>query len=245
MEWWGTLLISLATALVGSIASHFLTVNWEKRKQKREELAKIKEAQKQADAEKPRLEILNYIGFENINKIHILREEKSLNILALGILGFEDKDGRPTFIYDDKALNSNHYDCVEYYFVNSGKTEIQDICFTSNIPRTMALFNLDDDKQAVKNHLLNYAVWHEKRYIKPGERVLVRIYYIKDMIPTTSIGSAEIIIWLRGVNGFIWRQTLYSPSKQIEYPVMSDEVEFKETRDTSKAIECFKNPIMW
>jgi len=245
MEWWGTLLISLASTIVGSFLTHFFTVRRERRKEKREYAKEMAKIRAEANEKKPRLEIKNYAGFGVADKFRVLRKEKPLNLLALGILGFEDINGKPTFKYDDRALDKNNYVCVEYYLVNTGLTEIDEICFTSNLPKTMALFQLDTGLRLVENKILNYEAWHEQRYIKPGERILVRIYYIKDMIPTTILGSPELTIWLRGVNGYIWRQSLYAPTEQIEYPIMSDDLEFKDAKDVSKAIECFRDSRLW
>lgn len=245
MEWWGTFLISVASAVVSSFVTWFLTSTTEKKKQKREDMRRLAEIREKANEKKPRLEIKNYAGIGVANRIQILRKEKPFSLLVLGIVGFEDKNGRPEFKYSDKALDEKYYDFVEYYLVNSGMTEIEDICFTSNLPRSMALFSLNNDKQLINNHVLNYEAWIDQRYIKPGERIAVRIYYVKNMIPTTILGSPELTIWLRGVNGYIWRQSLYAPTEQIEYPVMSDEAEFKEARDIAKAIECFRDPRMW
>ena len=245
MEWWGTFLISIASAVVSGIMAGLFTVYIERRKQKREDMKKIEEIHEKANEKKPRLEINNYAGIGVADKLPVLRKEKPFTLLALYILDFKDNNGKPTFIYDDGALNKNNYVCVEYYFINSGLTEIKEICFTSNIPKTMALFDLNNDMQLVKNQMLNYEAWHDQRYIKPNDRIVVRIYYVKNMIPKTTFASPEIIIWLKSVDGYIWRQSLYSPLEQIEYPVMSNEKEFKEARDISKAIDCFRDPSLW
>ena len=65
------------------------------------------------------------------------------------------------------------------------------------------------------------------------------------MIPTTTLGSPELVVWLRDVTGLIWSQVLNAPGKEIEISRLSNSSELKEAIDVRTAIECFKNPMMW
>ena len=95
MEWWGTLLISLATAIVGAVIGGLFTWLSTKSNQKHEEKMKKKEKIDKANELKPRLEIKEYSDF-NTKKDDELNE-KCLSILELGIIGFFEKDGRASF----------------------------------------------------------------------------------------------------------------------------------------------------
>ena len=127
MEWWGTLLISLGSAIIGGLFTWFTA----KSNQKHENKMKYKEKIDKANELKPRLEIKEYSDF-NTKKDDELNEE-CLSILALGILGFSEKDGRVSFKYNNKAVKENDLVCAEYVFENTGKTEIEEICFSSNL----------------------------------------------------------------------------------------------------------------
>ncbi len=243
MEWWGTLLISLGTAFGGALISGIFTWLAAKSNQKHEDKEKFKEKLDQANEVKPRLEIKKYFDF-NAEKANDLNEE-CLSILALGILGFSEKNGRAHFKYNDKAVKENDLVYVEYVFENTGKTEIEEICFSSNLQRGMSIFDKNAKDFYLKNHLVNYDVWASKRYIKPNETITVRIYYVNGQIPTTNLGSPEFIIWLRDINGFLWSQTLNAPGSEIEISRMRKQSDLKEAIDVAKAIECFRNPYMW
>ena len=243
MEWWGTLLISLGTAIIGALVGGLFTWLSAKSNQNHEEKMKNKEIIDKANELKPRLEIQEYNDFNSKKDDEV--NEECLSILALGILGFADKDGRAFFKYNDKAVKDNDLVCVEYVFENTGKTEIEEICFSSNLPRWMSIFDMSAKEFYLKNHLLNYDAWANKRYIKPNETVKVRIYYVNNQIPSTNMGSPEFIVWLRDINGFLWSQTLNAPAKEIEISRMRKQGDLKEAIDIRKRIECFRNPILW
>ena len=60
MEWWVTLLISLASAVVSAIVTGFFTLGIERRKQGRIELQKHKEELQKQYEERPRLELKKF-----------------------------------------------------------------------------------------------------------------------------------------------------------------------------------------
>lgn len=242
-EWWVTVLCSVGSAVIGGMIGGFFTLLVANRNQRHQDEQRRKDKLELTNKEKPRLELKKYKEFKEARTAKL--EECDLSALALGILEFKEVDGRACFTYDKKASDLEELIYVEYLFENTGQTEIEEVCISSNLPRFMSLMDMKQKDFYLNNHLLNYDVWSDKRYIKPKETLKVRIYYIKDMIPTTTLGSPELVVWLRDVNGLIWSQVLNAPGKEIEISRLSNSSELKEAIDVRTAIECFKNPMMW
>ena len=160
-------------------------------------------------------------------------------------MGFKEIEHRATFFYNEDALDNSKLIFIEYVFINNGLTEIEDICVTSNLHQSMSLIEFERKDFYINGHFLNYDVWSNKRYIKPKEKFTLRVYYVKDQIPSTILRSPEIILFLRDINGFVWSQVLNAPSNEIENSKLSSNNDLKECRDISKSIECFKDPRMW
>ena len=230
---------SVLGGLIGGLFTFFgvkLTLKHDNEKKNQERIEK-------ATQERPRLEITSYKDFNKTANIKTINND--CNVLALGVLSFKKIDGRACFFYNEAALDNKNLVFVEYQFVNSGLTEIEDICVTSNLPRNMSLFEYEKKDFYINECLLNYDVWSSKRYIKPKATFTLRVYYVKDQKPSTILNSPELVVWLRDVNGFVWSQTLNSPANEIENSKLSNSKALREARDISKAIECFNNPIMW
>ena len=237
MDWLGL----LGSILGGLIAGLFTflgvkrTLEYNKEKEKKDILIK-------ADKEKPRLEVTKYLDFNATRNKKTINND--CNVLVLSIDGYEEDNGRSRFFYNTEALDINKLVYVEYEFKNTGLTEIEDVCITGNIPRNMAVLELERKDFYINENILNYEVWSNKRYIKPGDTLKIRVYYIQEHIISGSF-SYPLSIWLNDINGRYWRQNFGSPLNDIEKPVYSSRKEFMGHTDVDKAIECFKNPYMW
>ena len=150
MEW-----IAFAGSVLGGLIAGFFTfigvkatLQHEKEKEKKEELRKAEES-------KPRLEVLRYSDFkETANNS---AENYDCNVLALSILRFEEDDhGRARFYYDNKALDKKNLVFVEYELKNTGLTEIDDVCVTSNLPKNVSVFGCESRDLYINENLLNY-----------------------------------------------------------------------------------------
>ena len=240
MEWWGTLLISIASAAVSGIITGLFTVYVERKKQKRiEQDKRKKELQRQYEL-RPRLELKKYKELKQ-GKIESKSDFECL------LLDFKDK--KPVgesffFFYDDKALDKNNLCCVEYVFINTGKTEIDSVCIISNHPRTTSIIELENRDFLIKSGSLCYEAWSNKRFIKPGEAISVKICYIKNQIMNSPI-SAVATIYLEDIYGYLWSQPLFCPTNVVENSNRASRKDFNNYRDVKSAIECFKNPELW
>lgn len=230
---------SILGGLIGGLFTYFgvrLTLKNEMEKEKKEQILK-------ADAEKPRLEIVKFLNFEETK--HNRNVNNDCNVLMLDIKKFADDNGRARFFYDEQALKDENLQFVEYELKNTGLTEIADICITGNLPRNLSLIELERKETYITENFLNYEVWSNKRYIKPGQSLKLRIYYIKDQVMVSNLGTPIITIWLNDVNGRYWSQLLASPNNQIEISRYRKYSEFRENINIDTAIECFRNPYLW
>ena len=235
MDWLafaGSILGGLIGGLFTFVGVH-LTIKHEDKKKRQECLEK-------ANIEKPRLEIVSFKDFKATSRIK--NSNSDCNVLVLGILGFKDIDGRAHIFYDENTLDKEKLVFVEYEFVNSGLTEIKEICVTGNSIRFMAIVECERKETYINNHLLNNDVWLNKRYIKPKGIFKLRVYYASNQ-PLTAM--SRLTIWLEDVKGFVWSQTLNAPNNEIEISIMNSSENLRNAIDVKPALDCFRHPELW
>ena len=240
MEWWGTLLISLASALVSGIVAGFFTMTVERRKQMRHDQEKTKEElQKQYEA-RPRLELKKYKDLKQ-GKID---SKVDFECLLLNFKNIKSTGESLFFVYDEKALDKNNLCCVQYEFVNTGKTEIDSICVISNQSRTTSIIELENKEFLIKNGLLCYEAWSKKRFIKPGQTISIKVCYIKDQVMYSPI-SAVAAIYMEDIDGHLWHQPLFCPTDAMENSNRASRKDFNDYRDVRAALDCFSGKRPW
>ena len=236
--------IGFAGSVIGGLIGGLFTFLGVKLSLKHEKEKERKEALEKANETKPRLEIIKYRGFDETADDKTINSD--CNVLALKIKGYRDDNGQARFDYDPAAMQNENLVFVEYLLQNTGKTEISEVVVTCNMPKIMAVFEYEKSKENIQENYLNYYVDVNKRFIKPGDTIKVRIYYIRDQVFYPSpFGGTIFSIWLFDINNRIWMQSLNSPQNEIEVPQLSSLQTFKKHTDFSAAIACFKDPRLW
>lgn len=211
------------------------TIKNENKKARKEEL-------KEADSKKPRFEIIKFKDFKSNEKNKSINSD--CNVLALKIEDVNVVNGVVQIKYDDRALDEEQLCFVEYEVKNIGLTEIEDVCITSNMPKTMAVIPLERKQFYLSEKLINYSVWSNKRYIKPNELFRFRIYYIKDKILVSPL-TYPFTIWLHDINGRYWEQQIDGTSNIIEISSISSRKNLIDNTNVDKAEDCFRDPTLW
>ena len=228
------IIASILGGLVGGLFTFLgvkMTIKYEERKDQREKEEKIK-------ADCPRLEIVDYKGE------HIYDKEEPSNItMILSKIDKYDVKVTPSFYYDKRITEPSEWISVNYTLKNIGGTEIVHLYFTSNLVRSISIFNIsnEDNIYSYNNKLLNYSVFLDKS-IKPQETINIKICYVTDRIIESSLNSAVVSIWLIDT---WWEQPLFAPYNRIYNSNRSSHQKWKESTDIITAIKCFANPSLW
>ena len=231
---------SVICGLIGGLFTFVgvkLTLKRDKEKERRAVIEKANET-------KPRLETINFRGFDETADDKTINSD--CNVLALKINNYHDDNGRMRFYYDPAALQNENLVFVEYLLKNTGKTEISEVVVTGNLPRSMSVFEYEKSRNDIEENFLNYHVGVSKRFIKPGDTIKLRIYFIKDQVfYPLPLGGTVFSVWLLDINNRIWVQSLNSPQNEIEAPQLRNLQEFKNRTDIGKAIDCFHDLRLW
>lgn len=236
MEWWGTVLCSIGGALIGGFITWLINRsnrNYQDKKERKEELKKQFEI-------RPRLELKQFKGISESN----IDSKADFECLLLNFKDKKPTDSSFFFVYDNKALNKKNLCCVEYEFINTGKTEIDSVCIISNQPKTTSIMELEERGFIVNNGLLSYEAWSKKRFIKPGETISIKVCYIKKQVMFSPI-SAIAAIYMEDINSNLWYQPLFCPTDEMGNSNRASRKEFNNNRDVRLALECFKDPTKW
>lgn len=236
---WLAFLGSILGGLIGGIFTFLgvkMTIN-------HENLKSLDKKHDEKVKNKPRLEIIGKTEFTEYNEKNF--EITDLDCIILPIKKYKSVCSRINFYYDETSLDKNNLCYKEYVFKNTGLTEIDYICVTTNVYQTTALFELSNYDAFINCHALNYDACSNKYFIKPGETIKMRFYYLKDQIILSPMGNATITIWLKDINGSFWSQPLFLDRDNIDKSYENDYKDFRDAIDVRTAIECFKNPYLW
>lgn len=235
MEW-----IAFAGSVLGGLIGGLFTFFGVKLTLSHQDKQKRKEEMKKQYDERPRLELKDFKDFEHSS----FRTKDDCDCLLLNIEKISKSDGKFCFSYDERALDKKNLCSVEYKFVNTGKTEIDGVCLVSNHQQTTCLVELEYTNFLIENKTIFYEAWAKKRFIKPGDYVTIRVSYLKDKIINPPI-SATIGLYMQDINGNLWHQPLFCPTKETDNSNRANYEDFKRLRDVRLSLECFDKPYLW
>ncbi len=238
------IIASVLGGLVGGLFTFlgvWMTIHHENKKTRQEELKRQKEKEEQLFENRPRLEIM---GYKKLSK-YSAAKKADISLLLCSIKDYKN-ESRAMFYYDPEVVEPEKWVSVEYALKNIGNTEISHMYFSTNLPKNTSLFGIDNEENEMcyENNLLNYSVILDKS-VKPKESIKLKICYIDEKIILSNIGSATITIWMVDEKNNWWSQPLFAPENKIYNSKRSSHKEWKDYTDESKAIECFKNPMLW
>lgn len=236
MDWLG-FLGSIISGIIGGLFTFLgvkVTIKNDNKKRKKEELDKAVE-------KRPRLEIVDYKGFD----IEKDKSDNCFEITLLDIKQFFCEGSRACFDYDKKSKDNKNYNCVEYTLKNTGMTEIVEVCATSNLPKNMSVFPYERKDFFITNKMINHDVWSDHKYIKPGDFFNIKVYYLKDQIIYSNLGNPTITLWLLDINGRLWSQSFSCPDNEVGVPYLNNINNFRAQTSVETAIQCFKDPMLW
>lgn len=235
MDW-----LAFAGSIIGGLIGGLFTYLGVRATLKHDDKKRREQELKTAIEKRPRLELIEYKDMKQAN----IKENSDLNALMLHIENVEIDQSRIKFIYDSKAADDKNLICFEYYFKNTGATEIEDVILVSTLPKDTALLEYSLKDKYISYQLLNYAVWSNKRFIKSGDTVSIKIYYLQNKIISGLI-SCPCAIYLRDINGRYWHQPLFAPRDETDNSALVSYKDFKDNCDVDTAIKCFRGELPW
>ena len=234
MDW-----LAFAGSIIGGIIGGLFTFLGVKLTIKHDDYKKKKEEQKKILEAKPRLEV---VDFKEVGKHK--NSKSDMDVICLTIKGVNKNDRRLEFIYDEKALDRNNLVSCEFILRNTGITEIDSVCLISNLPMNMSVIELRNAKFLVNKRCLNYKACSDKRFIKSGEQIKLRVYFIEDQV-ITGLQSAPLGMYIQDINGRYWHQPLFVPTKETDNSSLSSRKEMKSFADVESALKCFEGKDYW
>lgn len=234
MDWLG-----FVGSVIGGIIGGLFTFLGVKLTIKHDDEKKMEEEQKKIIEEKPRLEV---VEFKEVGKHRNTKSD--MDVICLDIKDVNKTDRRLEFSYDEKALDKNNLVSCEYVLRNTGITEIDSICLISNFPKNMSVIELRNTEFLVNEKILNYEAWSDKRFIKSGEQIKLRVYFIEDQVIAGFL-SASLAMYIQDINGSYWHQPLFVPTKETDNSKLSSRKEMKSYSDVESALKCFEGKAYW
>ena len=229
MEQW---LIPIVSSVLGGLVGGLFTYFGVRLTIKHEDKIKQKEDIKRQYDERPRLEITEFKDIKAVSS----KAKFDCDFLLTKYKGARLENNYVLFDYDEKILNLKNLCCVEYKMLNTGKTEIDDICFICNQKEQISLLPLDQIDFYFAHNLPECEIWSNKRLIKPGDSLTIRVCYQKDLI-IPFVFSAIVSIHIQDIKGVTWHQPLFCPKGETDNSKKESFRDFKEDRDMKSFIK--------
>ena len=201
-------------------------------------MLKQKEELRRQYDERPRLEIVN---FKELKPFYS-KTKPDCDFLLTKYCGVSLEDGHVLFSYNESILDHKNLCCVEYKMQNTGKTEIDDICFICNYKEQFSLLPIDEIAFYSNHNLPECEVWTNKRPIKPGDSLTIRVCYLKDAV-IPFVASAIVSIHMQDINGIMWHQPLFCPTGETDNSTRERLGDFKDDRDMKPLLKNIKEVL--
>ena len=131
--------VQIVASLLGGLVSGlftflgvFLTISYQRKKDKAEEERIKKEEKKKEFDNRPRFEIEGYKG----ETLYEDEDSVDVGMLVCNIRDFKN-NGRALFYYDKEIKTPQEWVFAEYVLKNTGKTEISQAYFVTNLLKTL------------------------------------------------------------------------------------------------------------
>ena len=236
------IIASVLGGLVGGLFTFIgvlMTIRYENKKARAEEVRRQKEKEEQLFENRPRLDI---IGYNGVSK-YVDDKQADLSVLFCFIKDYK-RGGR--FYYDSNALNPEKWVSVESTLKNVGHTEINHMYVSTDLPKITAVFGVENGeyKTYCTNNVLNYSVILDKP-IRPMESIKFRVCYLSEEIVVSNRGRATMTIWMVDEKKNWWAQPLFAPDRKIYDSAKASHKEWRNYTDEQQAIKCFEDPMLW
>lgn len=234
------IIIAVISALAGGFITYLFDRLKERKKDKRDAIAKLDEERKN----RPEFLITEMKDSFNRPGTCIDSQPCDTEIFVAGIKNVYVENDIVYPEFDEAILDKKSWVCRQFTLKNVGKTVIYEVHIISNYIKDTCIFDIKSiSDDIIKNGWLNYSELLDRR-IAPDESFTLKICYHKDKIITGFI-SAIFEIGIRDDNGKCWVQPFFAPENKL---YESRKIPYKEYRDyilPDKAIECFKKPYLW
>lgn len=196
---------------------------------------------------RPEMDIVEYKDYISRTKYGT---KKSCDI-DLFVAHIEAVDNRGTskkpFIdayYNNAHFNKSEWCCVLYTLKNVGKTDIRFLDIICRMKRDTCIFHSVDAKWYLENKILNYSECFDKRKIRVGDTVTLKVCYHRDAVIIGNI-AALLYIGMVDDNGRNWVQPLFTPVDKLYSSRQVSPKEYHDLINTEIAEKCFANPMLW
>ena len=227
----GSIITAIITVILSGLISFGIAI-WQTKKNRKFQLRSEKAAfVRDAQKTKPRLEIVEHENLENTDS-----KKRDLDLLLIDIEEVVIVGKYPEFHYSKKALDDSNLFCYDFAFENTGKTEIDRLTVGILCNGKASIVDKEAIAELYRSNFINFESFSEKRNIKPGDKVFIRFWFLKERY-YASDGYNSILLILEDSNGVYWTQALCCKNNYIENSRYTDKKYLSNLLDVQNEID--------